>query len=122
MSADFHKQSIEELVKKFTELALRQYEARQNDELTKYNRLFQQMASVTEELRARSGDGRSALLPLYTHSNPQVRLMAAIKTLALAPLAARQVLEEIAAPKDGPESLDAGMSLWTLDQGIFQPN
>jgi hypothetical protein len=121
MPANPNKQSIEELVKKFTELALRQYEARLNDEIAKYNRLFRQMAAVAEELKERSGDQRSALVSLFNHPNPQVRLMAAKKTLALAPAAARRVLEAIAAPKDGPEALDAGMCLINLDEGVFKP-
>lgn len=120
-SAELRNKSIDALVKKFTELALRQYEANLDDDIAKYTRLFRQMVSVTEELKSRSGDQRNALLPLYNHPNPQVRLKAAKNTLALAPLRARQVLEEIAAPKDDPEALEAGMSLVNLDSGVFKP-
>ena len=121
ISTNLAKQSTEDLVTRFTELALGQYRALLNDEFGKYNRLFRQMASVAEELKGRSGDQRSALMPLYNHANPQVRLMAANKTLALAPAAARRVLEAIAAPQDGPVSLSAGMTLINLDSGVFKP-
>jgi hypothetical protein len=47
--------------------------------------------------------------------------MAAKQTLAVAPAAARQLLEAIQASKMQPEALDAGMCLWTLDEGIFKP-
>jgi hypothetical protein len=51
----------------------------------------------------------------------QVRLKAAKNTLALAPKAAREVIEKIARMHHNPQSLEAGMSLWNLDRGVFKP-
>jgi hypothetical protein len=51
----------------------------------------------------------------------QTRLNAAKATLSLAPKAARQQIEHIAASGHFPQAGDAGMCLWTLDQGIFNP-
>jgi hypothetical protein len=42
-------------------------------------------------------------------------------TLAVAPAAAKQLLQEIADSKEYPQAGDAGMSLWALKQGIFRP-
>jgi Domain of unknown function (DUF2019) len=47
--------------------------------------------------------------------------MAARLTLAVAPAAARQVLEDIQNSKQYPQAGDAGMCLWSLDEGIFKP-
>lgn len=76
---------------------------------------------VANELKRREGDERSALLRLFGHPNMQVRLQAAKKTLAVAPVEARAQLEAIAASKWFPQAGDAGMSLWNLDNGVFKP-
>jgi hypothetical protein len=115
------KMTTEELVERFTAIALKQDEAVRSYDSAKFNRLFDQMDRVREELRSREGDQRRALLPLYDHPNPQVRLKAAVTTLALAPTAARRVLKALSYPKDKPQALDAGMTLWGLDSGEFKP-
>ena len=48
--------------------------------------------------------------------------MAAKLTLAVAPAAARQMLQNIENSKRYPQAGDAGMSLWNLDQGVFKPS
>jgi hypothetical protein len=60
-------------------------------------------------------------MALYRHPNAQVRLMAATATLAVAPEAARQLLQAIADSNDYPQAGDAGMSLWNLERGVFKP-
>lgn len=112
---------VSALVERFKGLCLAQYEAELRSEGSKENRLIKQMWAVSDELKRRSGDQRSELISLYTHSNARVRLMAAKETLAVAPAAARQLLEAIRASKMQPEALDAGMCLWTLEEGIFKP-
>lgn len=119
--ARFRKLSVAELVEYFTALCVGQYEAELRGEGAKGNRLIREMFTVSEELKTRPGDQRSALLPLYEHSNIQVRLMAAKETLAIAPSAARRQLVSIKASKQMPQSMDAGMCLWNLDEGIFKP-
>lgn len=110
-----------ELVERFASLGLEQYQAEIHGDIAKENRLLRQMRAVTEELKSRSGDQRSALLRFYNHPNVQVRLMAARLTLAVAPKAARQVLESIEKSKEYPQAGDAGMCLWNLDRGVFKP-
>jgi hypothetical protein len=79
------------------------------------------MVKIVKELKARPGDQRRALLPLFEHPNMQVRLKAAKATLAIAPKEARQMLESIAASTWQPQAGDAGMSLENLDCGVYVP-
>jgi len=60
-------------------------------------------------------------MALYTYPNMQVRVKAAKATLAVAPAAAREQLEKIAASDWQPQAGEAGMSLWNLDRGVFKP-
>ncbi|MGH6867778.1 MAG: DUF2019 domain-containing protein [Methylocella sp.] len=43
-------------------------------------------------------------------------------TLGIAPEAARKVIQTISDSKRYPQAGDAGMALWTLDEGIFKPD
>jgi len=113
--------TVEHLVARFAEIGSAQDDALLYDEIAKFNRLYREKTSVLEELRSRDGDQRRALLRLYDHPNIQVRLNAAKATLAVAPEAARRLLEDIATRKDVPQGGDAGMSLWNLDRGVFKP-
>ena len=84
-----------ELVERYVAISLEQYEAEEVDEISRYDRLFGLCRAVEAELRGRDGDQRRALLPLLAHRNLQVRLNAAMDTLAVAPDAARRALETI---------------------------
>lgn len=114
------RMSVAELVNRFAEIGLAQDDALLHDDGAKLNRLFWQMKEVDEELRARGPNARQALLALYDHPNDQVRMKAAKHTLALAPAEARRVMEAVR-DMGGPQAIEAGMSLWNLDQGIFKP-
>ena len=113
--------SVPQLVALFTAIGLNQYTARMGDEIAKYNRLFDEMTGVVDELQRRAGDQRSAMIKLYDHPNVQVRLAAAKNTLAIAPSQARRLIEVIAASGEPVYAGDAGMCLWALEQGIFKP-
>jgi hypothetical protein len=113
--------TIVELVKRFTDIALSQHGALRNYEVGRFNRLFDQMEAVENELKARDGDKRKELLGLFDHPNPQVRLKAAVATLAVAPKEARELLQVISDSDSGPQMLDAGMTLLQLDEGAFKP-
>lgn len=113
--------TVEELVRRFIEIGLAQDKALLLDELSKFNRLFDQMEAVKAELKSREGDQRRALIRLYDHPNAQVRLKAANATLAVAPAAAREMLQIIADSGEFPQAGDAGMSLVNLERGIFKP-
>ena len=112
---------VVELVDQFTEITLRQYDAALFDNITKYNSLVDQMLAVADELKSRPGDQRSALVPLLVHPNRQVRLMAAEFTLALAPVASRQTLQELSDAKVYPQSAYAMGTLRALERGDRKP-
>lgn len=117
----FEAMTVDQLVERFVEIGLDQDRALLENDVEEFNRLFDKMQVVNQELKSRAGDQRRALLSLYGHPNLQVRLKAAKTTLAIAPLAARDVLEAIKDSKIQPQALDAGMSLRNLDQGIYKP-
>ena len=79
--------SAPDLIKNFEALALRQYDANMNFHVSRYDRAFDAMAAVSRELRGRPGDQRRELVALHNHPNEQVRLKAAIHTLARPALA-----------------------------------
>ena len=113
--------TVDQLVERFTAIALAQDEALLGNEYAEFNRLFEKMEAVGQELKAREADQRRALLRLYEHPNAQVRLKAVKATLAVAPEAARRMLEAIAGSREYPQAGEAGMSLYNLDRGIFKP-
>ena len=112
---------VVELVDQFTEITLRQYDAALFGNITKYNSLVDQMLAVADELKSRPGDQRSGLVPLLVHPNRQVRLMAAEFTLALAPVASRQTLQELSDAKVYPQSAYAMGTLRALQRGDRKP-
>jgi hypothetical protein len=119
--AELQALTVAELVTRFGAIAIDQDKAIFDDNNRKYNRLFDQMQAVKDELKSRGGDQRRALVTLLEHPNFQVRLQAARATLAVAPEQSRRVIEAIAASRHFPQAGDAGMCLWALDQGIFVP-
>lgn len=111
----------DELVKRFTAISLEQDDALLGNEIARFNRLFDQKSDIVNELKSRPGDQREALLALFQHPNAQVRLNAAKATLAVAPEAARKMLQAIEDSKEFPQAGDAGMCLINLERGIFRP-
>lgn len=118
---ELHTKSVDELVDLFITFALQQDEAELAFDVKNINRLYRIVKGIEGELKSRPGDQRRALLPLFDHPNPQVQLKAAKATLAIAPVAARQVLEHLAETCYGPQKLEAGMSIVNLDRGIYKP-
>lgn len=118
---DLSEMSLRELVELFEQIGLAQDEAVLVNATAKFNRLFDRMTAVSAELKQRDGDQRSELKTLYSASNMQVRLKAAIHTLAVAPIEARKLLEAIAISKWYPQAGDAGMIIRGLDDGTFRP-
>lgn len=114
--------STTQLVEQFAAIAREQDQAILANATAKYNRLYDRMADVVDELKSRPGDQRRELARLYEFPSMQVRLKAAIHTLAVAPIEARGQLEAIAESKWFPQAGDAGMSLWNLDRGVFKPS
>lgn len=110
------------LVKLFEEIALAQDKANLYDEYAHYNKLFRQMTNISRELKSRPGDQRRSLSSLYKHPNAQVRLKAAIHTLALVPAEARAVLQIISDRNEYPPAADARGMLSALDEGRYVPD
>ena len=116
-----NEMTVADLVVRFEDIALKQDEAVLNWDTRRYNKLFREMETVDQELRARGVEARLALTDLHNHPNPEVRLQAAIYTLGVAPVEARRILDEI---RDGelPYALDAGMIVSGLDNGSYVPD
>ena len=113
--------SVDQLVEHFSDLALQQDRALLGENIKRVNQLYDALKDVEGELKLRDGDQRRALLRLYEHKNPQVRLKAVKATLAVAPEVARPMLQAIADSREYPQAGEAGMSIWNLDQGIYKP-
>ena len=113
--------TVSQLVERFTGIGIEQDQALLRRQYGKFNRLFDEMVAVEDELKRRDGDQRRELLSLYKHRNAQVRLNAIKATLAVSPEIARQALQALADSREYPQAGDAGMSLWNLEQGIFKP-
>jgi hypothetical protein len=113
--------TAEALVDRFAALASQQGIELDSDDIAEVNRIYQRLKDIAEELKVRPGDQRRELLRLYDHPNLQVRLKAVKATLAVAPDAARQMLQAIAESHEQPQAGEAGMSIWALDEGIFKP-
>jgi hypothetical protein len=118
---DLKSRTVEELVERFAALAIEQDEAGLHDDIPRVNRLYRQIKTIEAELKSRSGDQRTALLTLYPHPNAQVRLRAALATLAVALTSARAVLQELIERKEYPQMADAVGMLRALEQGRYVP-
>ncbi len=114
--------TVSQLVDLFAANCIDQDRALLYSDIQKFNRLYLRMAAIRDELQRRPGDQRRALLELYDHSNAQVRLQAARASLAVAPEAARTLIEVVANSNKFPQAGDAGMTLDALDRGIFKPS
>ena len=114
--------TTEQLVGRFVAIALDQDDALLHDKIPRFNRLHGSMEAVEEELKATGADQRRALLALLNHSNPQVRLKAAIAILAVAPEAARRTLQAIVDRNEYPQAVDASGMLRSLDEGRYEPS
>ncbi|NDV86095.1 DUF2019 domain-containing protein [Aurantimonas aggregata] len=77
--------------------------------------------ALVDELRLRKGDQRRVLRTLFDHIKPQVRLNAAIATLAVLPDEARETLRLIHARREYPQAADAIGLLNALERGTYIP-
>jgi hypothetical protein len=118
---DLSGASKDDLVRLFAENTREQDRALLIGQTTKYNRLFDRMKEIHDELKRRPGDQRRLLIQLYEFPNMHVRLQAAKLTLAVAPLEARSQLQAIVDSKWFPQAGDAGMCLHNLDTGFYKP-
>ncbi len=113
--------TIDELVLLFEANCLQQDKALLEEDISRFNKLFDGMVAINDELKRRGTHARLNLKRLFDHENMQVRLQAARLTLGVAPAEARQVIEAISRSAWMPQAGDAGMCLWALDEGISKP-
>lgn len=118
---DLAEMSTEQLVELFADYGLQQDSAIRRGVVRKHQKLFTDMFAVSHELKRRGPDARLKLATLFDHPNFQVRLQAAQAALAVAPDAARKVIEAISESTHFPQAGDAGMCLHDLATGIFKP-
>lgn len=118
---DLSRMSDGDLVQLFAENTREQDRALLVGQIAKYNRLFDRMKDIHDELKRRPGDQRRILVQLFGFPNMHVRLQAAKLTLAVAPLEARAQLQAIVDSKWFPQAGDAGMCLHNLDTGFYKP-
>ena len=109
--------TAEQLVRRFEEITLAQYEADLIENYARYRRLFDEMVQVIAEFMGRPLVQRQALMTLYAHPNPQVRYMAAAATKDIAPDEARRVCEIISERNEYPQAADARGMITAIDEG-----
>ena len=113
--------ALRKLYERFIAAAFEQHESMLYGDTDKYNRLFEEIKAIEQELKRRGEDERRALASLFDHPKAQVRLNAAIATLALEPEAARQALQLISDRNEYPQAPYARDMLWALDRGTYKP-
>ncbi len=106
-----------EILNLFERLCIEQYVALERDEIAAFNRRYDRIQAIQDELKSRPGDQRRGLMQLFGHPNMQVRLTAARANLAVDYAAARRELEAIVEEQWFPQAGDAGMTLYFLDTG-----
>lgn len=114
--------STDALVHRFAEIGILQNDALWEGKHSYFNRLYDQMDEVDNELRTRGNAARAALSQLFDHQNVQVRLQAAKFSLGVEPVRAHQVIKDIGESNLFPQAGDAGMTLVNLERGIFKPD
>jgi hypothetical protein len=119
--ASLQNMTVDQLVDRFSDLAFEQDRALLQENMKRVNQLFDALKDVEDELKLRDGDQRRALVHLYKHKNPQVRLKAVKATLAVAPDVARPMLQAIADSREYPQAGEAGMSIRFLEGGTYKP-
>lgn len=109
-----------DLANAFIDIAAEQQKAIDDMRSSKYNQLYDEMKNIENILRNRPGDMRKVLIPLLEDRRPQVRLKAAMATLAITP-AARDALILLGQYNFDSQALEAKMMLSALEDGSFVP-
>ncbi|MAS13296.1 MAG: hypothetical protein CMH69_08335 [Nitratireductor sp.] len=105
-------------VQEFIDLSLTQHEAVLYLETRAYNRAYEKIRKLVDKLRLSPGDQRHALIDLFDHPNPQVRLNAAKYAHPLFPEESIQVVQSIIDAKKYPQEAHARSA---LDYLMFGP-
>ena len=99
--------SVDSLVERFAEAAMEYDEAEIWLQGRRLNRSYYLLHGLLSELTMRPGDQRRALIALYLHANPQVRLEAALATIDIAPFCASRTLQRIIDFGEEPQLAEA---------------
>lgn len=119
---DLDKLSNAELVSRFAEAARKRGLAALDLEVRKVNRLYSYMDAIHSILRARGTEARRELLPLLDNKDRLVRYFAAKQLLGIEPGRTREIIESTHKNWFDAIALDAGMTLYNLDTGVFKPD
>jgi hypothetical protein len=120
--AQLQNAPLRKLYDRFMAASLDQHKALVIGDHARYNRLFEEVVAIEQELKKRGEDETRALASLFDDPSAQVRLNAAIATLALEPKAARQALQLISDRNEYPQAPYARDMLWALDKGTSKPS
>src|SRR5579875_3163997 len=83
MTTKLKKAELHELVSLFREYALKQQSVLLDSNTAAYNRLYEKMTAINDELKSRGMEARKSLLVLLDDENHRVRYAAAVKSLAV---------------------------------------
>jgi hypothetical protein len=108
---DLSKLDVGVLLKLHVEWGGQQDVALQRANTSMVNELASRINQINRELKSRPGDQRSALAPLLSHPNAQVRFNAAQSLIRILPLEARRTIQVIADSGVFPLAGHAGMYL-----------
>lgn len=114
IKVNYSEMTIDQLLKRFEQPCLEQYNAYLTNDVKKINANFRVLVSIKDELKARGVEARRSLLQLLNHENPQVRLQAAKFVYPVAREEAKKQLEDISMANLPDQSLAAGMTLRRL--------
>lgn len=121
-SLELRSLSSSDLKLLFEKLCIEQYDSLERNEISAFNRRYDRISAIQDELKSRPGDDRRTLMQLFGHPNMQVRLTAAHANLAVDYFAARRELQLIADSQWLPQAADASMTLDHLDSGFYNPS
>ncbi|RBP18409.1 uncharacterized protein DUF2019 [Roseiarcus fermentans] len=114
---DYTTHSIDELLRQYEKSCLVQYETDITDDIDAYNREFQVLTNIKDELQSRGPEARRSLLRLLSHDNKQVRLMAAKQVFPVARQEAMACLQALAGgPFPDDQVFAARMTLHRLEE------
>lgn len=111
--------SVEQLVDFFLMISREQRDLNVFGPPSKYNRLYDRILAIVEELKSRPGDQRNALRPFLDHLNLQVKMNAAYALLPIAKDEAVAVLRWVAESRHMPFCVDASMSVEAIEEDDF---
>jgi hypothetical protein len=114
---NYSSTSLDDLLNKFEKSCLIQYDTHLRNDYETYNKEFQILVDIKNELQSRGPQARRALVRLLSNENKQVRLQAAKFAYPVAKEEAKMCLQNIAAdPFPDDQVFSARMCLRRLEE------